>query len=255
MPENLGVTVIIAVIGACFGSFITAASWRLPRNEDIVKKPSYCPKCNSKLGFFDLFPILSWLLAGGKCRHCKAKISPRYVLTEIATTLIFLVLFYKYGLSANFFILALLAVAMLILIISDFETYIIPDSTTIAALILAIIYHYLNTADWTDYITGFIGGLVIALAVKYGFYFVTKRDGLGFGDVKFLPVAGLWIGFSAFPVFLILSGLVGIITGIVWKVVFKNPEYPFGPALAVAMFLLIVFPQANFLGDVAAVLK
>ncbi len=243
MPSDLSIILIILALGACFGSFITAASWRLPRNQDAITGSSRCPKCGTKLGFFDLFPILSWFFSGGKCRHCKARISPRYVLTEIITALLFLFLYEKFGLNAHFIILALLATAMLILIISDFETYIIPDSTTIAALILALIYHYLYSESWIDYILGFVACLIVALVLRYGFYIIRKREGLGMGDVKFLPVAGLWIGLTALPLYFVIAGVLGIITGLLWKLIFKNPEYPFGPALAAGMFLLVLFPQ------------
>ena len=239
--------VLLAIIGACFGSFITAASWRLPRNEDAVAGASKCPKCRTRLKFLDLFPIFSWLFSGGKCRYCKAKISPRYIMTEIVTAALCVGLYFKFGLTWEFLIIGLLAVALLILIISDFETYIMPDSTTIAAFILAIAYHYVRCDEWGRYLIGFAACLVVALGLRYGFYLITKREGLGMGDVKFLPVAGLWVGFAAIPVYFIIAGVVGVITGVVWKIIFKNPEYPFGPALAIAMFLLVLFPEINFI--------
>ena len=208
---------------------------------------SKCPKCGARLGVLDLFPIFSWLFSGGRCRHCKARVSARYVATEIITASLFLLLLFRNGLSLQFIILAFLGVALLILIISDFETYIMPDSTTIAALMLGLIYTYLYRAEWADYALGFIGCLLVALALRYGFYLVTKREGLGMGDVKFLPVAGLWVGLSALPVYFIIAGLAGIFTAIIWRIVYKNPEYPFGPALAVAMYVLVLFPGVNIL--------
>jgi len=247
MPPDLPIIIIIIALGACFGSFITAASWRLPRNEDAVAGASKCPKCGTRLGFFDLFPVFSWLFNRGKCRYCKVRISPRYVLTEIGTALVFLGLYEKYGLSGQFWILALLATSLLIMIISDFETYIMPDSTTIAAFILALAYHYLYSPAWNDYLLGFVACLVVALLLRYGFYLVRKREGLGMGDVKFLPVAGLWVGFGILPLYFVIAGMLGIITGIIWKLIFKNPEYPFGPALAVGMFVLVIFPEIGFL--------
>ena len=69
-----------------------------------------------------------------------------------------------------------------------------------------------------------------------------KKDALGWGDIKFLPVAGLWLGLANLPLYFVMSGLIGIITGIVWRVAFKKVEYPFGPALAIAMYLLVIFP-------------
>lgn len=84
---------IIFIIGALFGSFFTLATYRIPRHQDITHTRSYCPNCNHKLGFFDMFPILSYIFLGGKCRYCKQKISPRYLILEVFSGASFLALF------------------------------------------------------------------------------------------------------------------------------------------------------------------
>ena len=83
---------IIFVTGTFFGSFFTLAVYRIPKKEDILIKHSYCPNCNSRLGFFDLFPVLSYIFLGGKCRYCKNKIRPRYLILELLSGLTFLIL-------------------------------------------------------------------------------------------------------------------------------------------------------------------
>ena len=85
---------LIFIIGTLFGSFSTLAVYRLPLHENITHKHSYCPKCNHKLSFFDMIPILSYVFLGGKCRYCKSKIRIRYLLLEILTGVIFLLLPY-----------------------------------------------------------------------------------------------------------------------------------------------------------------
>lgn len=84
---------IIFIIGALFGSFCTLATYRIPRHQDITHTRSYCPNCNHKLGFFDMFPVLSYIFLGGKCRYCKQKISPRYLILEVMSGASFLALF------------------------------------------------------------------------------------------------------------------------------------------------------------------
>lgn len=86
--------IIIFIIGALFGSFYTLATYRIPRHQDITHTRSYCPKCNHKLGFFDMFPIFSYIFLGGKCRYCKNKISPRYLILEVFSGLIFVSIFF-----------------------------------------------------------------------------------------------------------------------------------------------------------------
>ena len=86
--------IIILIIGAFFGSFYSLATYRIPKGQDITHSRSYCPNCDHKLGFLDLFPILSYIFLGGKCRYCKKKISPRYLILEVFSGLVFVALFY-----------------------------------------------------------------------------------------------------------------------------------------------------------------
>ena len=84
--------IILFIMGTLFGSFYTLAMYRIPRNIDIIKKHSYCPNCNHKLGFFELIPVLSYIFLGGKCKECKQKIRIRYLLLEILGGISFVVL-------------------------------------------------------------------------------------------------------------------------------------------------------------------
>src|SRR5690349_13929322 len=96
--------------GLAFGSFITCASYRLPLDQDIIRKPSYCPKCNTKLGFKDLWPVASWVLSKGKCRYCAAKIHWRYPVIELVTAGVFVLIYLRYGFSPPTLFLSLFAV-------------------------------------------------------------------------------------------------------------------------------------------------
>lgn len=229
------------MLGACLGSFVTAASYRLPRGKDIVFDKSRCPKCKKVLEARDLIPILSWFINKKKCRKCKKKVSPRYVVTEVIMALISVGLMYRYGIGVEYIIFLLLATCLMVTIIADLETYIMPDSMTIAAFMLGIFHIYYKGTGWEENALGFGLSLLLALALRYGYQLLRKKEGLGMGDVKFLPVAGMWIGASMIPFYLILSGILGIFTALIWKWLFKNPVFPFGPALAVAMFLICVF--------------
>jgi leader peptidase (prepilin peptidase)/N-methyltransferase len=235
----------ILVVGLVFGSFITCASWRLPRGEDVIKKPSYCPCCNAKLGVKDLFPVLSWAIAGGKCRHCKAAVHWRYPATELATAAVFVCLYARYSLTAQSVMLTLLAVALLIMIVVDFEHYIIPDEIHYFLLPLGVVYHVAMDTPLDESFYGLLTGLCFGLVLHYGYRWLRKKDGLGFGDVKFFAVAGLWLGITAMPPFLFYSGVIGTALGLFWRVIGKGPRFPFGPALAAALFLCLVYPSVT----------
>ena len=91
--------VIIFIIGSLFVSFYTLAVYRIPKRQDILLKHSYCPNCNHKLGLLDLFPIFSYIFLGGKCRYCKEKIRPRYLILEVLAGMLFVVIAYLTGLN------------------------------------------------------------------------------------------------------------------------------------------------------------
>lgn len=96
---NIFFYVIIFIIGITFGSFYTLAVYRIPKKQDITHTHSYCPNCKHKLGIFDLIPVFSYIFLKGKCRYCKIKIRPRYLILEIISGLFFVVVAYLMGLS------------------------------------------------------------------------------------------------------------------------------------------------------------
>lgn len=242
--------------GLAFGSFVTLASYRLPRDEDIVVKPSRCPQCGTKLGFFDLWPVLSWLCSRGKCRHCGARVPARYPLTELATGAMFLGIYWQFGFSLQAALLCALWVVLMIMIVVDLEHYLIPDLVHLLLLPLAVAYHALMDTPVQQALGGFLMGAGVGLALHHGYRFLRRREGLGFGDVKFFAVAGTWLGMEPFVPFLFFSGLFGIGLGLAWRAAGRGPVFPFGPALAVALFLCVVSPfHANLFWHISEILK
>lgn len=235
---------IAAFVGACFGSFITAASYRLPREQNLISETSKCPKCSHKLGWRDLFPIFSWLFSGAKCRYCHAKISIRYPLTEVITAAAFAALYWHYGATLQFALLAILTIALLILIISDLETYIIPDTCNVLTAISGVLYQiYISKMAWGEILGTIIFAVFLLLTIRWIFTKILKREAMGMGDIKFTAAAAIWLGIAGLPLYLIISGLLGILTHFVWRLFSKNPEFPFGPALAIALYVLVIFAE------------
>lgn len=108
--------ILIFIIGTLFGSFYTLAVYRIPKRQDIIYTHSYCPNCNHKLGLLDLFPIFSYIFLGGKCRYCKEKIRPRYLILEILSGLLFVVIAYAMKLSIyNLSLQALMQIVFIVL--------------------------------------------------------------------------------------------------------------------------------------------
>jgi leader peptidase (prepilin peptidase)/N-methyltransferase len=231
------------VVGACFGSFVTMASYRLPREESISLPPSRCPACGTRLKVLDLIPLLSWLMQRGKCRHCGAGIHLRYPLIELVMGLVFVAIYEQHGLTGQMLIFCLFAVAIWTMIIADLETKIIPDEIHYFLIILGFTYHGMSGADWAAVMSCAGVALLFGALLHYGYYWLRGYHGLGFGDVKFLAVAGLWLGDPLLLLpFLCLSGLWGVVTALLWRFFAAEPQFPFGPALAVSLSLLLVHP-------------
>ena len=238
---NIIEILFILAAGLTFGSFVTLASYRLPLGEDIVVKPSRCPKCETKLRFLDLWPVLSWALNRGKCRHCQAPISVRYPLTELATAAMFLLLYYHYGITVQAVLLAVLWVVLMIMIVVDLEHYIIPDLVHYVLLPLGIFYQLAIGTTSADMLHGFLLAGGIGLSLHYGYRYLRHKEGLGFGDVKFFAVAGIWLGFKGVMPFLFIAGVLGVMTGGLWLLLKKGPVFPFGPAIALSLYICVTF--------------
>src|SRR5690606_29959674 len=192
----------------------------------------------------DLWPLLSWVIAEGKCRYCGNTVSWRYPLTEVVTAAVFLLVYAYYGFTLQALLLCLLVVVLLIMIVADLEHTIIPDEVHVALLPLGLIYHFIIGTDWSMVAGGFAVGLFTGLSLHHGYRWLRKKEGLGYGDVKFFAVAGIWLTLYPFVPFLFFSGLFGIATGLLWRALKLGAYFPLGPALAVALFVCVAFPQS-----------
>lgn len=235
---------VLAFLGACFGSFISLLSYRIPHDLPWIATRSQCPRCKTALGWRDLMPVLSYLLAGRRCRHCAAPMSPRYVLIELTTAAAFTGLYALKGPGWEFVILAGLAVCVIALIVTDLEHYMIPDAVQAAMAALGMAYVFQQGEALDARLLHAALAFGIGLALHYGYYWLKGRHGLGFGDVKLLGVAGLWLDLHALPVFLFLSGVIGILSALLWRLAGRGASFPFGPALAAALLLMVLHPAS-----------
>jgi len=231
------------LVGACFGSFVTVVSYRLPRDEEIVFKPSHCAACEAPLKARDLFPILSWAMQRGKCRYCHAPVSIRYPLIELALGTVFAALFLAYGPTFKTLIFTALAVELAILIVTDLEHTIIPDGVQTALFFTGIVYCNWRDYEWGEVLITAFFGLALGFALHFGYKHLRGKDGLGMADVKFFCVAGVWLPLGSFVSFLFFAGVFGTLTGLVWRKLNRGEIFPFGPALAVSLFINALWPE------------
>lgn len=234
--------IIFFIIGTVFGSFYNVVGYRLPKGESIIAPPSHCPNCDTKLGALELFPILSYLFQKGKCKHCKAKISPFYTVFELLTGLLFLLSYISFGFSLEL-IIALTFISMLIIIVvSDYNYMIISDEVLIFfGILLGIEIFFINGPDtFVKAIASGILAFVTMFLIKKLGDILFKKESMGGGDIKLMFIFGLVLGYPM----AILSIFVGSIIGLPISLILlkKNTDHiiPFGPFLAAGAIIILL---------------
>ena len=239
--------VLAALGGLIVGSFLNVVAYRLPRGESLAHPPSHCPSCDQPIKPYDNIPVLSWLLLRGRCRNCKAPISPRYPLVELTTGVLWALVMWARWDDAPAIALGIVLVTILIPIaIIDYEHRIIPNRITGPAAIVAILIGVLFDQD-------FVVEQLIAGAAAGGFFLIAAiayPRGMGMGDVKLAGMMGLYLGRAVG--FAVLIGLVagvlvgGVIMARVGVKAGRKQQVPFGPFLALGGIIAI------FAGDAVA---
>jgi leader peptidase (prepilin peptidase)/N-methyltransferase len=234
-----------AVFGACVGSFLNVVISRLPQKGAFLSKSrSCCPSCGHTVRWFDLIPVVSWLLLLGRCRDCKARIPPRYLLVEASGALLAVAGFWRFGVSFGTVLAFGVTMILLAVALIDFATSEIPDSLIIALVPFAICAVWVFTdvpilARTIGFFTVSLPMLVLALAIKGAF---------GGGDIKLMAVCGFLLGWkstlAAFFIALLLGGSWAIYMMLSGKR--KRGEHMvFSPALCTGV------AAALFFGEVA----
>jgi leader peptidase (prepilin peptidase)/N-methyltransferase len=241
------IIVTIFLFGAILGSFLNVCIYRLPRSESILSPPSHCPNCGEPVKFYDNIPIVSYVILMGKCRRCKQYISIRYPLVEGLSGLLCIALFLRYGLTLNFLLLLPLVLALIIITFIDLDYQIIPNVISIPGIPIGIGASFISPLiSWTESVYGMLIGGCFLLAVGQIYKWVTKKEGMGFGDVKLLAMIGAWLGWKAIPFILFSSSLIGTLIGGGSLLLSKKglrSRIPFGPFISLATIIYIFFGQ------------
>lgn len=265
------IMVFVALLGLAVGSFLNVVVYRLPIMlnrawqhdcEDFLKLPltkftpkifnlcwpnSHCPHCNYSIGLLENIPVLSYLLLAGKCRNCKAKISLRYLLVEIITCLLTLVVFQYFGISYSFICAAVITWCLIALTLIDFEQQLLPDNITLPMLWLGLLAHSLGiftNVPLNTAIIGAIAGYLSLWSLCYAYKLCTDKDGMGHGDFKLLAMFGAWLGWQLLPLIIFMAALLGSIFGIAMllsKKMSKDIPMAFGPYLAISGWVAMLW--------------
>lgn len=245
------------IFGLMIGSFLNVCAYRIPRNESIAYPPSHCPSCGGGVKALDNVPVLSYILLGGRCRHCQERISLKYPVIELVTGVLWFATYYRFGLSLEV-IYALFFITVLILLAAiDFDTKTIPNKILLPAIglsILSLLMYFASlttppivaSMDATGALVGFLagGGFLYVVAMLGPLIF--KKEAMGGGDIKLAAFMGLYLG-GYVMLALFIGFFLGAVVGIV--LVSRNRQsgqamIPFGPFLAAGSIITLFFgPQ------------
>ncbi|MFV0663279.1 prepilin peptidase [Denitromonas sp.] len=267
LSDPLAFIPLATLVGLFVGSFLNVVIHRLPKmmeNEwalqaaelrgeapgtvatfNLATPRSRCPHCGTQVTAFDNIPILSYLMLRGRCRHCKAPISRRYPVVELATATLSGLAAWTFGNSIMTLGAMLFLWAMIALTFIDLDTQLLPDSITLPLLWLGLAFNLGGSfTSINDAVVGAMAGYLSLWLVFHLFRLVTGKEGMGYGDFKLLAAIGAWLGWQMLPLTILLSSVVGAAVGIA-LIVFarhgRNTPIPFGPYLAAAGVLALFF--------------
>ena len=255
------------LLGLIIGSFLNVVIYRIPKmlEQDwksqccellevegkeepkvtLSTPNSTCPKCGHEIKPWENIPVISYLFLRGKCSSCKTSISLRYPIIELLTGVLSVAVICILGANWAGLTALLLTWVLIALTMIDFDTQLLPDNMTLPLIWLGLIVNSqglfvpLETALW-----GAVAGYLSLWSVYHLFKLITGKEGMGFGDFKLLAALGAWMGWQLLPVIIILSSLVGAVVGITLIVTMgrdKNIPIPFGPYLAAAGWLALLW--------------
>lgn len=245
--------VFIFVLGAVIGSFLNVCIYRIPRDGMSVHSPrrSFCPKCQEPIRTFDTIPLLSYLFLRRRCRHCKSGISVLYPCVELSTAFLFLVMYYRFGVTLEG-LLALVFVTLLIPIaVIDAQHYIIPNVLIVTGLILgfvivcAIAYQCADVWYLLTRLIGAVTGSIVLWVIGVVGSAVLRKKAMGGGDIKLMALNGLFLGaWPELAMVIAFSALSGAIVGtvlIISGVKSRQSPIPYGPFLSGAAVLVLLW--------------
>jgi leader peptidase (prepilin peptidase)/N-methyltransferase len=261
---------LVAGFGLLVGSFLNVVILRLPKRlewqwkrdaHEVLEQPevydppppgivverSHCPHCKHQLSWYENIPVFSWLALRGKCRHCKAPISPQYPLVELLTMLLFVACVWRFGFGWQGFGAIVFTGFLISMSGIDLRTQLLPDSLTLPLMWLGLIaasdslYMPVKPA-----LLGAVAGYASLWSVWWVFKQLTGKEGMGHGDFKLLAAIGAWTGLKGILPTILISSLVGAIIGSIYLAMKgrdRSVPIPFGPYLAIAGWIVFFWGE------------
>jgi leader peptidase (prepilin peptidase)/N-methyltransferase len=251
---------VVVIFGLIFGSFLNVCIVRLPRKQSIVLPGSHCPLCKHPIRWFDNIPVLSYVLLKGRCRDCKARISPQYAAVEALAAVLLLAVFRRYGPGAEFVKYGALVMMLIVVVFTDLRQRRIPHAITVFGIALGLGLSFFVPVDdrplgwlaerlgWFPpqpaiwFLSALLGAFVgggLFYAVGEAFYILggRKKEYLGFGDVMLMLMVGTYFGLPLTLLTILLGSLAGSVVAVTATLAarrFRDYHWPYGTFLGIA---------------------
>lgn len=232
MLPTIFLYIVVFLYGITIGSFLNVCIYRIPKKENIATTRSHCMSCGYQLKWYDLVPLFSYLVLGGKCRKCGSKISVQYPIIEVLNGGLYLLVFWRYGLSVDSLLYCVLFSALIVLSVIDFRTCEIPLGINIFILTLGLVRVVTDLSNWLSYGIGLFSVSALLLLI----YLVTRGRGIGGGDVKLMTATGLLLGWKLNLLGFLLGCILGSVIHICrMKISGEGHVLAMGPYLAMGI--------------------
>ena len=234
------ISIIFGLYGVVIGSFLNVLTLRIPLKESVTLKRSHCMTCGHTLSWYELFPLFSYIFLGGKCRHCKSKISIQYPLVEGLNGILYVIVFLVHGVSVETILYCLCASALIALSVIDWRTQEIPMGFNIFILLLGLVRLITDLGNWSQYVIG----LFAVSGFLYLLFLITKGRGIGGGDIKLMAATGLLLGWQLNIIAFLLGCVLGSIIHLTLMAVKKaNRVLAFGPYLSMGVYIAMIWGE------------
>ena len=246
---------IVFALGASIGSFLNVVIYRIPLELSILWPPSHCPHCHNRLKAWENVPIFGWFWLRGRCGHCGAKISIRYPVVETFTGLLFLLVFWKFGITFSTLGYWAFFSWLLVLSMIDLDTMTLPNPLTKSGLLLGLSFQFITILETNFQVNNLVNHLMISIigaVVGLWLFDLTSILGsiafgqtvMGGGDAKLAAMMGAWLGWK----YLLLASFLGFAIGafvgggaIALGWLERRQPMPFGPFLAIGAGLTVMW--------------
>ena len=238
--------IAVFLFGMCIGSFMNVCIYRLPRSKSIIKpRRSFCPSCETKIKFYDNIPVLSYLFLKARCRNCHTSIPFRYPLVEIMAGLVAVCTVLEFGITIDALIYYAFIASLVVITYIDIDHQIIPDVITLPGIPIFLLSSLLiPSVTLLDSVLGLLVGGGTLLLIAWGYQLLTKKEGMGGGDIKLLAMIGALIGWKGVLFTIFVSSAIGTVSGLLLMLHEKKGmklAIPFGPFLSLGAITYIFF--------------